>query len=255
MLVIKTNREIELMRKSGEIHFMVMEEIRKNVLPGIRTIDLDRIAEDLIKRHKATPSFKGYKVKGMPGFPASLCISLNNEVIHGIPSKKTILKDGDIVSIDLGVFLNGYHADGARTFAVGNVSDEAKKLINVTEESFYRGIEKAREGSWLRDISANIQEYVESQGFSIVRDFVGHGIGQEMHEDPQIPNYYTNRRGPRLEKGMALAIEPMVNQGTHEVKTFENSWKVVTKDGKLSAHYENTIVITDNEPLNLTKLV
>jgi methionyl aminopeptidase len=253
MLVIKNQKEIDLMRKSGEVLALVMEELQKNLEPGIKTIELDRIAEATIRKYGGEPSFKGYKVPALPPFPGSICASINSEVVHGIPDNRKLC-EGDIVSIDIGVFLNGYHADAARTFAVGKISDEAQNLINVTRDSFFEGIKHAYPSKMLGDISSAIQECVESNGYSVVRDFVGHGIGQVMHEEPQIPNYRTERRGPRLSKGMTLAIEPMVNIGTHEVKVLKNRWTVVTKDGKLSAHYENTIAITDGEPLILTKL-
>lgn len=253
MLVIKNEKELEKMRRAGRVHALLMEEIKKNVVPGVKTIELDKIAENYIKANGGYPSFKGYKVAGLPAFPGSICASVNNEVIHGIPGN-TVLKEGDIISIDIGVYLDGYHADGARTFAVGNISPLAKKLIDVTKESFYKGIENAVHGNWLRDVSTAIQNHVEASGFSIVRDFVGHGIGEQMHEEPQIPNYRTKKRGPRLETGMTLAIEPMVNEGTYKVDSDNSTWRVVTSDGKLSAHYENTIVITENEPEILTIL-
>lgn len=253
MLVIKNQREIDLMKRSGEVLAIVMEELKRNAVPGIKTIELDRIAEAAIRKHAGEPSFKGYKVPGLPAFPASICASINEEVVHGIPDNRKLV-EGDIISIDLGVFLGGYHADAARTFAVGNISEEAQKLIDVTKESFYKGILHAYPSKMLGEISVSIQEHIESNGFSVVRDFVGHGIGQVMHEEPQIPNYKTERRGPKLSTGMTLAIEPMVNIGTYEVKILKNRWTVATKDGKLSAHYENTIAITDNEPLILTKL-
>lgn len=253
MIVIKSEKEIDRMRKSGEVLALVMEELRRNIVPGVRTIELDRIAESLIKKHSATPSFKGYKVKGLPDYPASICASINSEVVHGIPDARR-LNDGDIVSIDIGVYLNGFHSDAARTFAVGKIDSEAERLIEVTKQSFFEGIRLAQSGRWLGEISTTIQDYVEKNGFSIVRDFVGHGIGQEMHEDPQIPNYRTERKGPKLQKGMTLAIEPMVNLGTYKVKVLENKWTVATIDGKLSAHYENTIAITENEPLMLTNI-
>jgi methionyl aminopeptidase len=253
MIHIKNQREIDIMRKAGYIHAWAMEELRKHVVPGITTLQLDKIAEDFIAKRGASPSFKGYRVEGYPVFPASICTSVNEEVIHGIPSSRQ-LREGDIISIDMGVFLDGYHADGARTFPVGNITANAQKLIEVTQESFFKGIDLAREGNWLRDISSTIQETVEAEGLSVVRDFVGHGIGEEMHEEPQVPNYKTRMRGPRLEKGLALAIEPMVNEGTFRVVSHKNSWRVVTQDGLLSAHYENTIIVTDNEPLVITYL-
>lgn len=251
MLVIKNDKQIDLMRKSGEVLAIVMQELKRNIAPGIRTIELDRIAETVIKKYKGVPSFKGYKVKGLPPYPASICASLNSEVVHGIPDNRKLV-EGDILSIDIGVFLNGYHSDAARTFAIGNIDLEARRLIEVTRQSFFEGIKLAQAGRWLGEISSTIQEHVEKNGFSIVRDFVGHGIGQEMHEEPQIPNYRTERRGPKLQKGMTLAIEPMVNQGTYRVKVLGNKWTVATIDGKLSSHYENTIAVTDNEPMMLT---
>lgn len=253
MLVIKNRHEIEKMKRAGRVHQIVMEEIRKNTLPGVTTLELDTIAFESIQKHAAIPSFKGYFVQGLPPFPGSICASVNEEVIHGIPSNR-ILNDGDIISVDLGVFLDGYHADGARTFSVGTVGDNAKKLIEVTEASFFEALKFLRPGNWLIECSAAIQDYVESNGYSIVRDFVGHGIGESMHEEPQIPNYRTRKRGPKLEPGMALAIEPMVNEGTHLVHAKADAWDVVTQDGKLSAHYENTVVITEEDPIVLTLL-
>lgn len=254
MISIKSKSEIELMRKSGEILALTHEKIREAIKPGITTSELDKIAEEFIRKHGAIPSFKGFK--GLPGsidYPASICASVNNEVVHGIPGLKA-LKDGDIISVDIGVYLNGFHSDAARTFPVGKISSEAEKLILVTEQSFYEGIKYAVKGNRIVDISSAIQEYVEKNGYSVVREYVGHGIGREMHESPQIPNYRTRERGPRLEPGMALAIEPMVNEGSYFVKLLQNKWTVVTADGALSAHYENTIVITDTEPVLLTKL-
>jgi methionyl aminopeptidase len=253
MISIKSKTEIEKMKRSGEILAIALEKIKAEIKPGITTLELDRIAEEIIVKSGAIPSFKGYK--GFPGaidFPASICASVNNEVIHGIPGLK-MLKDGDIISIDVGVYKDGYHADGARTFAVGTISREAEMLIRVTEESFYKGISHAIKDNRIGDISAAIQQHIESHGCSIVRDYVGHGIGTEMHEAPQIPNYATRQRGPRLEPGMTLAVEPMVNVGNYQVRLLENKWTVVTADCSLSAHYENTIAVTENEPLILTK--
>ncbi|APM37577.1 type I methionyl aminopeptidase [Clostridium kluyveri] len=247
MIIIKTDREIELMRRAGRLVGEALLEIKNAVKPGITTKELDRIAEKYIIKHKAKPSFKGYY-----GFPASICTSVNEEVVHGIPSKNKVLREGDIISVDCGAVLDGYHGDAARTFAVGKVSPEAEKLIEVTKESFFKGIEKAVLGNRLTDISAAVQEYVEGFGFSVVRDYVGHGIGSNMHEKPEIPNYGRSGRGPKLVKGMALAIEPMVNMGRYNVKTQSNNWTVVTMDGNLSAHYENTIAILENGPEILT---
>lgn len=234
---------------------MTLEVIENAVKPGISTGELDKLAEDFIRKHGAVPSFRGYK--GLPGavdYPASICASVNEEVVHGLPGLK-VLKDGDIISVDVGVYLNGFHADAARTFPVGNISQTAKHLIDVTTQSFYEGIKNAVKGKRIVDISSAVQKHVEQNGFSVVREYVGHGIGKEMHESPQIPNYVTRERGPRLEPGMTLAIEPMVNEGRYQVRLLENKWTVVTADGSLSAHYENTIAITEGEPLILTKLV
>lgn len=254
MISIKSKTEIELMKKSGEILAIALDKIREAVKPGVTTQDLDRITEEFIRKSGAYPSFKGYR--GLPGaidYPASICASVNNEVVHGIPGLK-LLKDGDIISVDVGVYLNGYHADAARTFPVGKIAENAKRLIDVTRQSFYEGIKYAVTGNRIVDISTVIQEYVEKNGYSVVREYVGHGIGKEMHEPPQIPNYRTRERGPRLEPGMTLAIEPMVNEGKYPVRLLDNKWTVVTADGSLSAHYENTIAVTDAEPIILTKL-
>ncbi|HCL4439630.1 type I methionyl aminopeptidase [Clostridium botulinum] len=249
MIIIKTDSEIEYMVKAGKVVAEALDTLEKHVKPGISTGELDRIAEEIILGRNAKPSFKGYY-----GFPASICASVNNEVVHGIPNKDRILNEGDIISIDCGAILNGYQGDAARTFPVGNVSEEAAKLIEVTKNSFFKGIEKAKVGNRLTDISAAIQEYVESYGLSIVRDYVGHGIGKNMHEDPEIPNFGRPGRGPKLSKGMCLAIEPMVNIGDFNVKVEPNKWTVVTVDGSLSAHYENTVAILDDGP-KITTLI
>lgn len=252
MISIKSKHEIELMKKAGEIVGIVLNKLEEAVRPGITTKELDELAEKIIRSYGAIPSFKG--VKGFAGaidFPGSICASLNDEVVHGFPSLKE-LKDGDIISIDVGAQLNGFQGDAARTFAVGNVSEEAKRLIEVTKQSFFEGIKYAVAGNRIIDISGGVQDYVEKNGFSVVREFVGHGIGREMHEPPEVPNYRTRNRGPRLEEGMALAVEPMVNVGGYGIKMLSNKWTVVTQDGSLSAHYENTIAITENEPLILT---
>jgi len=246
MIIIKNNKEIDLMRLSGKIVAETLLLVEEKVRPGITTAELDRIAEEFITKHGAKPSFKG-----LYGFPASLCISVNEQVVHGIPGGY-VLKDGDIISVDCGAFLNGFHGDAARTFKVGNVSDEANKLIKVTEECFFKGIEYAKIGNRLTDISHGIQSYVEASGFSVVRDFVGHGIGRVVHEDPEVPNFGKPSRGPKLVEGMTLAIEPMVNVGSYKVKTLNDDWTVVTSDGSLSAHYENTIVILPDGPEILT---
>ncbi|WMJ80361.1 type I methionyl aminopeptidase [Clostridium sp. MB40-C1] len=246
MIIIKNNKEIEYMRQAGKVVAETLLEIEKIVKPGISTGELDRIAEEYIKSQNAVPSFKGYY-----GFPASICASVNNEVVHGIPGKR-VLQEGDIISIDCGAILNGYHGDAARTFAVGEISEEAKKLIEVTQKSFFQGIEKAIIGNRLTDISSAVQEYAEGQGYSVVRDYVGHGIGRDMHEDPEIPNFGRPGRGPKLTEGMVLAIEPMINIGQYNVKVEPNGWTVVTNDGTLSAHYENTVAIMKNGPEILT---
>ena len=246
MIIIKNNKEIDLMRSAGKIVPETLLLIEEKVRPGITTAELDSIAEEFITKHGARPSFKG-----LYGFPASLCISVNEQVVHGIPGGY-VLKDGDIVSVDCGANINGFHGDAARTFGVGNITKEAEKLINVTRESFFKGIEYAKVGNRLTDISHEIQNCVEAAGFSVVRDFVGHGIGRVVHEDPDIPNYGPPGRGPKLVEGMALAIEPMVNAGNYKVKTLSNDWTVVTSDGSLSAHYENTIVILPDGPEILT---
>lgn len=253
MISIKSQSEIDLMKKAGHIVALVLEKVEENVQPGITTAELDRIAEEVIRKHGAVPSFKGYSsgMRGVPDFPASICASFNEEVVHGIPGLRA-LADGDIISIDVGVYLNGYHGDAGRTFGVGNISEEARKLIRVTEECFFEGIRHAVEGNRIVDISGSIEDHARKNGFSVVKEFIGHGIGQQLHEAPEIPNYRTRYKGPRLEKGMALAVEPMVNAGGSPIKVLDNGWTVVTSDGKLSAYYENTIAVTDAEPIILT---
>ena len=246
-VTIKSEKEIELMREAGRILAIVHEELKEFVRPGISTMDIDRKGYEIIKSFGCIPSFLHYN-----GYPASICVSVNDEVVHGIPNKKRILRDGDIVSLDAGVIYKGYHSDAARTWAVGEVNSEAKRLMEVTEQSFYEGMKFAKAGCHLYDISAAIEDYVVANGFSCVRDLVGHGIGRELHEDPQIPNFHQRRRGPKLVPGMTLAIEPMVNAGVYGVKVLPDGWTVKTLDGKLSAHYENTILITDGDPEILT---
>lgn len=246
MIIIKNDKEINLMRKAGKIVAETLLVVEKNIKPGITTAELDRIAEEFITKHGAKPSFKG-----LYGFPASLCISVNEQVVHGIPGRY-VLKEGDIVSVDCGAMIDGYHGDAARTFAVGNISEEAQKLIEVTKESFLKGLEAAKVGNNLTDISNEIQKYIEASGFSVVRDFVGHGIGKDLHEDPEVPNFGRPGRGPKLVTGMALAIEPMVNVGSHRVKTLGDDWTVITSDKSLSAHYENTVIILPDGPEILT---
>ena len=249
-VTIKSAREIDLMRDAGKILGTVHNEMRDRIKAGMTSYEIDQIAEKLIRSYNCEPSFLGYQ-----GFPGSVCISINDEVVHGLPEKNKIIQDGDIVSLDMGVIYKGYQSDAARTIAIGEISEEAKKLIQVTEESFFKGIEKAIAGGHLFDISAAIGDYAESYGYGVVRELVGHGIGTEMHEDPQIPNFRQRRKGMKLQPGMTLAIEPKINMGRPEVVFLDDDWTVVTDDGSLSAHYENTILITDNEPeiLSLVK--
>ncbi|EQB86056.1 methionyl aminopeptidase [Clostridium punense] len=246
MIIIKSDMELTYMKDAGRVVAETLAMIEKVIKPGITTAEIDKLAETFIRSHGAIPSFKGYG-----GFPASICASVNDVVIHGIPSNR-ILKDGDIISIDCGAILNGYHGDAARTFPVGNISNEAQKLIEVTRESFFKAVEKAVVGNRLTDISSAVQKHAESMGYSVVRDFVGHGIGKSMHEDPQVPNYGVAGKGPKLVHGMVLAIEPMINMGSYKVKIKPDGWTVVTGDGSLSAHYENTVAITTNGPEILT---
>lgn len=246
-ITIKSAREIELMKEAGRILEIVHNELAKALHPGMTTMDIDRLGEEIIRSYGCVPSFLGYH-----DYPASICVSVNNEVVHGIPSKKRIIKDGDIVSLDAGVIYKGYHSDAARTHAVGEISKEARDLIRVTEECFFEGIKFAKEGNYLFDISAAIGRHAEKHGYGVVRELCGHGIGTALHEKPDIPNYEMNRRGVKLRSGMTLAIEPMINIGTHAVKWLDDEWTVVTADGSLSAHYENTVLITENEPILLT---
>lgn len=231
------------MREAGRILAAVHEELGKALKPGMSTMDIDRLGEKLIRSYGCIPSFKNYN-----GYPASICVSVNDEVVHGIPNKHRIIHEGDIVSLDAGVIYNGYHSDAARTHAIGKVSPEAEKLIEVTKQCFFEGIKYAKAGNHLNDISSAIQAYAESFGYGVVRDLVGHGIGTHLHEDPEVPNFSQKRRGIRLEPGMTLAIEPMINMGRPDVAWLDDDWTVVTDDGSLSAHYENTIVITEGEP-------
>lgn len=246
-ITIKSAREIELMTEAGRILEIVHDELEKALRPGMTTLEIDRLGEELIRSHGCIPSFLNYN-----GYPASICVSVNDEVVHGIPNKNRIIKEGDIVSLDAGVIYKGYHSDAARTHAIGEVSKEAKDLIKVTRECFFEGIKYAKEGNYLFEISGAIGKYAREHGFGVVRDLCGHGIGAQLHEAPEIPNYEMNRKGVRLRKGMTLAIEPMINIGTHAVKWMDDDWTVVTADGSLSAHYENTVLITDGEPVLLT---
>lgn len=249
MVVLKTSRELGLMKEACRISAGALELIGKAVEPGVTTAELDRIAEQYILSQGATPNFKNYQ-----GYPATACISINNEVIHGIPSKKRIINAGDIVSVDLGAKFEGYHGDNAATFAAGDISPEAKRLINTTKESLYEGINMARAGGRIGDIGDAVQRYVEARGYSVVRDFVGHGIGTNLHEAPEVPNFGSPGRGIRLLPGMTIAIEPMVNSGKPDVKVLPDGWTVITKDGSLSAHFEHTVAVTSEGPIIMTKL-
>ncbi len=247
-IAIKTPQEIEKMRASGRILRQVHQAVEAAVKPGASTMDLERVAEAKIKELGAKPAFKGYN-----DYPACLCTSVNNEVIHGIPSEKKVLQDGDIVSVDCGVILDGYYSDAAVTHGVGRISPEARKLLDVTKASLAQAIKEAQVGSTLGDIGAAVQELCEAEGFGVVRDFVGHGIGKSMHEDPQVPNYGRRGKGTRLKAGMVLAIEPMINAGGADVKVLKDGWTAVTVDGSVSAHFEHTVAITKDGPMILTQ--
>ncbi len=248
MIICKSPREIESLKKSNQIVALILEEIRRYIKPGITTIEIDRLAEKLIKKYHCAPAFKGYR-----GFPASICVSVNEQIVHGIPGKRR-LKEGDIVSLDLGVKLDGFFGDAAITVPVGKIDPESQKLLRVTKEALYKGIERAQLGRRLSDISHAIQSWVEKHGFSVVRDFVGHGIGKNLHEEPQIPNFGRPNFGPRLKEGMVLALEPMVNIGSYEVKILDDGWTAVTADGSRSAHFEHSIAVTKDGPLILSEL-
>jgi len=256
MITIKSDREIELMKEACRVAALTHKEIEEAIKVGMTTYDLDIIAENAMKKYGAIPAEKGYPsgVDGVPDYPASTCISINDEVIHGIPSKDITIKDGDIVSVDLVALKNGYNGDMARTYLVGNVSEDAKRLVQVTKQAFFEGLKFAKKGNRIGDISHAIGEYVKSQGYSVVREFQGHGIGREMHEDPGVPNYGKAGKGPRLEPGMTICIEPMVIEGNPDIWELEDGWTIVTQDGSLAAHYENTILITEKEPKILTIL-
>ncbi len=244
---LKSEREIELMRESCRLLTIVHKEMEEAIRPGMSTMDIDILGDKTIRKLGCIPNFKNYH-----GYPASICVSVNDEVVHGIPSKHRILQEGDIVSLDAGLIYKGFHSDAARTHGVGEISPEAKKLIEVTKQSFFEGIKMAKAGNHLHDISNAIDAYVSQFGYGIVREMVGHGIGTKLHEDPQIPNFAQLRRGPKLRAGMTLAIEPMINMGRADVEWLDDDWTVVTEDGSLSAHYENTVLITDGEPEILT---
>lgn len=247
MIELKSQREIAIMSQAGKIAAMVLDRIEKEIRPGIKTIELDEIAHQLIRSQGGQPAFKGYR-----GYPSSICASVNEEVVHGIPGPRR-LQEGDIIGIDVGVKLDGYYADTARTFSVGEITPEIRELVETTKESLYLGIEKAHKGNRLSDISSAVQECVEAKGYSVIRQFVGHGIGANLHEEPQIPNYGSPGQGPLLKEGMVLAIEPMVSQGDYEVEILADGWTAVTKDREWSAHFEHTVAITTDGPRILTQ--
>ena len=256
MVTIKSKKEIELMKEACKVVALTYQELEKRIKPGMTTWELDQIAEKTMRSLGAIPAEKGYNIgiKGVPPYPATLCVSINDEVIHGIPSKNKVIREGDLVSIDTVALKNGFNGDAARTFIVGKASKEAERLVQVTKQAFFEGIKFAKPGYRIGDVSHRIGEYVHSQGYSVVREFQGHGIGREMHEDPGIPNYGKAGRGIRLEPGMTLAIEPMVIQGKPNILQLDDGWTIITEDGSLAAHYENTILITEKEPEILTIL-
>lgn len=249
MISIKSSREIDLMRAAGRIVALAHQEVAKHIQPGVSTYELDQIVEQVIRTNGATPSFKGYG-----GFPASACTSVNEQVVHGIPNKKVILQDGDLISIDIGANYKGYHGDSAWTYAVGTVSSDVQQLMDVTKECLKRGLEQATAGNRVSDISHAVEAYADQFGYGVVREFVGHGVGKQLHEEPQIPNFGQPGRGPKLRAGMTLAIEPMINMGVRQVRVLDDNWTAVTIDKKPSAHYEHTIVVTDGAPIILTTL-
>ena len=242
-VTVKSEKQIALMREAGRLLAITHEELHKALKPGMTTLDIDRLGEEIIRSYDCIPSFLNYN-----GYPASICVSLNQEVVHGIPDKHRLIQDGDIVSLDAGVIYKGYHSDAARTYGVGEISKEAKNLMQITKECFFEGIKYAREGNHLFDISGAIGDYAEEHGYGVVRDLCGHGIGTHLHEAPEIPNFRMNRKGMLLKAGMTLAIEPMITAGGHEVDWLDDDWTVVTRDGSLAAHYENTVLITEGEP-------
>jgi methionyl aminopeptidase len=254
MVTIKSKQEIEKMREACRVAALAQKAVEQAIKPGISTFELDKIAENEMRKHGAIPAEKGYPsgVKGVPPFPGSICASVNDEVIHGIPSKKVILKEGDIVSIDLVAYKDGFNGDCARTYTVGKIDKETQRLIDITKQAFFEGIKYAKKGNRIGDVCHAIGEFVEKNGFSVVKEFQGHGIGRQMHEDPGIPNYGKAGRGIRLEPGMTLAIEPMVIYGKEGILELDDGWTIITEDGTNSAHYENTILITENEPEILT---
>jgi methionyl aminopeptidase len=249
MINLKSPREIEIMKGASRIVAEILLELKGNIREGATTADMDRMAEELTLKKKAKPAFKGYR-----GFPASLCISVNDEVVHGIPSPKRVLKSGDIVGLDFGVIYEGYYGDSAMTVPIGHISPEVQKLVKVTEECLYKAIEQAMSGNHIADISGAVQQHAEANGYGIVRDFCGHGIGRSLHEDPPVLNYVQNGKGPKIRPGLVLAIEPMINMGTDKVKVLDDGWTVITADGKPSAHFEHTIAVTPDGPVILTRV-
>jgi methionyl aminopeptidase len=246
-IILKSASELEIMEEANQIVAQTLCMLQKHITTGVTTLQLDQLAEKYARKKNAIPAFKGYR-----GFPGSLCVSLNEQVVHGIPSRKVVLKEGDILSIDFGVKYKGYYGDAAITVPVGSVDKEAENLLKITRESLYKAIEQVKVGNRISDISQAVQDYVEERGYSVVRQFVGHGIGQHLHEPPEIPNYKRTGRSPKLLAGMVLAIEPMVNAGTHEVKILGDGWTVVTIDKSLSAHFEHSVAVTENGPLILS---
>lgn len=253
LIILKTGKEIEILREANRIVANILARIGEIIKPGITTGELDKIASVMIRNSGGKPAFKGYRMSNRRPYPACICSSVNEQVVHGIPGPR-ILKDGDVVGVDVGVLYKGFVGDAARTYPVGAVSEDAARLLHVTEESLYRGIEQAVPGNRLQQISSAVQKHVEANGFSVVRDFVGHGVGRKMHEPPQIPNYTGVGGNPRLEVGMTLALEPMVNQGSWRIKLLDDEWTAVTADGKLSAHFEHSIAITEDGPYILSNL-
>lgn len=255
-VVLKSKEEIALIRQAGKIVAQALDEIRRHTRPGVTTEELNKIAEDVLKRHKAIPVFKGYpnQREGLPPFPKTITACINHELVHGIPSNKRVLQEGDIFSVDCGAYYQGWVGDAAVTLPVGKISEEAQRLLSVTEQALYQGISQARLGNRTEDISAAVQEYVERHGYSVVREYTGHGVGRNMHEDPQVPNFGQRGKGMPLKLGMTIALEPMVNIGTWKTKLLDDGWTVVTEDGKLSAHFEHSFAVTDGEPYILTLL-
>ena len=255
-VVLKSKEEIAMIRQAGKIVALALDEIRRHTRPGVSTGELDRIAEDVLKRHNATPVFKGYpnQREGGPPFPKTITACINEELVHGIPSDNRVLHEGDIFTVDCGAYYKGWVGDAATTIPVGQISEEAQHLLAVTEQALHKGISQGRLGNRTEDISVAVQEYVEQHGYSVVREYTGHGVGRNMHEDPQVPNFGQRGRGMRLKKGMTIALEPMVNVGTWKTKLLDDGWTVVTDDGKLSAHFEHSFAITDGEPYILTLL-